>query len=121
MQLGAARVDRFGSGKVIEVVLLDRVDERSRLAGLRDEIKPAAGCEVPGFSHPGESERHGIRAVKIIEEPRIEPVGREGFLDGSNIKGHIHTIIPADEPWPRRQRPIIGAASARSKAVAEDL
>ena len=98
VQLRAAGVHRLRSRQVIEVVAFDRVHERLRLTGLRDQVEPAPRREVAGAAHPGQPVRHRIRAVKIVEEPRVEPVGLEGFLDGSNIKGHIHTIIPADEP-----------------------
>ena len=53
---------------------------------------------MSGAAHPREPVRHGVGTVKVVEEPRIEPVGLEGFLDGSNIKGHIRSIIPAAPP-----------------------
>ena len=51
---------------------------------------------------PGQAIRHRVGALEVVEEPRIEPIGLEGLLDGANIKGHIHSIITADEPTPRR-------------------
>ena len=117
VQLRAARVNRLRSRQVIEVVALDGVHERPRLAGLRDQVEPAPRRQVSGVTHPGEPVRHRIRAVKIVEEPRVEPVGLEGLLDGSNIKGHIQRLYRRTNHGRGARRPIIEAAGRILKDV----
>ncbi len=93
LQLRASRVDDLRAGQVIEIVTLDGVHQRPGLAGCRDQVEPAARGQVPGAAHSREAVRDRVRALEVVEEPCIEPIGFEGLLDGADVDGHIRPII----------------------------
>jgi len=68
-------------------ILLDGMDEASRLTGRGDEVVPTPRCEMATlFVDSGNVRRDRIQASKIIKQPPVQTIRPESALNRRNIK-----------------------------------
>ena len=87
--------------QVRERVRLNRVDQRTRGAGGRDQVEPAAGRHLAAAVEPGQAACNLVAAVKIVQEPAVEAVGGQRRLDVLQSKRH-ESQYTLGFPSPRR-------------------
>src|SRR6185436_2589390 len=71
-----------------EGVRFDGVNQRAGRARGRDQVEPPARRHLAAAVEPGQATRNGITAVKVVEQPAVEAVFREGRLHGFQSKRH---------------------------------
>jgi hypothetical protein len=68
-------------------VLLDFVHEAARLAGGRNQVVPAPGCEVSALPpDPGHVGGQRIQAAEVVQQPAVDAVGGERRLHGPHVQ-----------------------------------
>ena len=92
IELLTAGVYRLFPGKRIERSALDCVDQPSRLTCCGNQIEPAARRHFRAACRSQQARRDGIRAVKIVKEPPVEPLGFQRLLDRGNVKRHEKSV-----------------------------
>jgi hypothetical protein len=92
IELVASGIDGLVSRQSIEGSPLDGVHKASRLADGGHQIKPAAGRHFRPVRGSQQARCNGIRAVKIVEQPPVQPLGFERPLYGRNVQRHENSV-----------------------------
>ena len=87
LELVASGVPRGLSRQMHKRMGLDRMDETSRLARGRYEVKPAPGSEVAALMrYRGDVGGNGIEPPKVVQEPAVDTIIGQRLLDRRHVE-----------------------------------
>ena len=81
------------SRQPVEIVTLDRVHEAPRLAAGGNQVVPPPGGHLLARRQAGHPRRDRVRALKVVEQPAVEPSSASARWTSATGKG-MRTSIP---------------------------
>jgi hypothetical protein len=87
LERGASGIAEGSAWKVREGVRFDRMNKGARFAGCGDEVVPPTCREVPPLpADTGDVHGDAVHAVKIVEQPPVEPLRTQRRLDRPDVE-----------------------------------